>query len=586
LTIPGNAASPPAHDLAQIRVVRVGTRGSMLARRQADLAADALAAVGIPSTIDVIVTAGDTRAPDTAWGEGAFVGAIEAGLIDGTIDIAVHSAKDLPTAEEPRLRIAAYLPRADPRDVLVFRPGSPTGADDERALVSPLDRLPAGARVGTDSPRRTGFLRAIRSDLQFHPLHGNVDTRLRRLDEGATDALVLAAAGLDRLGRSDRITAHISADLLPPAPGQGALAIQVRASDSELAGRLASIDHAPTRVTVEAERALLAATGGGCRTPVGALATVTGTHLELLAGFASANLPTALVVRSSGDLDRRDDVVRAALLRLADAATRALDGSGCPGVIVTGGEDSTAATRLALVDRGICPIEVPAIAVELDAGGELEQLIRDGSPWDWIVVASANAVRALSAAARATGGELRVAAALRGASWAAVGRSTAAALSAAGIHVDHRPLTASSAALGSDVPIAPGARVLVPRSDLADDALPRTLAERGADVRQVVAYRTFEAPATSRDLLRRALKRRPAAIVLSSASALRGLLQLGAETGTADMLRALPLVAIGASTAAELRRFGLQPAAIATTAGPGGLADATALAIKARAEIP
>ncbi|HYN69271.1 MAG TPA: hydroxymethylbilane synthase [Candidatus Eisenbacteria bacterium] len=565
--------------------MRVGTRGSALARRQADLVAEALAAIGIPTTIEIILTAGDRRAPDTEWGEGAFVGAIEAGLIDGSIDIAVHSAKDLPTAEEPALRIAAYLPRADPRDVLVIR-GRAAATDADTSPSSSLDLLPHGSRVGTDSPRRAGFLRALRPDLEFHPLHGNVDTRLRRLDEGATDALVLAAAGLIRLGRSDRIAVRIPADLLPPAPGQGALAIQVRASDTELAARLAAMDDPATRVGVEVERALLAATGGGCRTPVGALASVTGSRLELLAGFASSNLPRAIIVRAADDLGRRDEVVRMTLQRLADEAVRAIEDSGRAQVIVAGGEDTSAATRLALVDRGVIPVEVPAFSIEVDTDGELERVVRAAPPWDWVVVSSANAVRALAIAAREAGCELASAPSLRTARWAAVGRSTAAALGAAGIHVDHRPTVTTAAALGVEVPLEPGMRVLLPRSDLADNALPRQLAARGAVVEEIVAYRTVEAPTASRGQLRRALERRPAAVALSSASAVRGLLQLAAEIGATDRVRAIPLAAIGQSTAAELRRFGLEPAAIATTAGPGGLADAVVAAIHVFAEVP
>lgn len=565
--------------------MRIGTRGSALARRQADLVAHALAAIGIPTTIEVIVTEGDRRPPDTAWGEGAFVGSIEAALIDGTVDIAVHSAKDLPTAEQPLLRIAGYLPREDPSDVLVVRGTAAAVTHPDPDAGSPLERLPLGARVGTDSPRRAGFLRAVRPDLLFHPLHGNVDTRLRRLDEGTTDALVLAAAGLIRLGRSDRIAGRMGPDVLPPAPGQGALAIQVRASDAELTARLAEVDDVPTRVTVEVERALLAATGGGCRTPVGALATLRGSRLELIAGFASPNLPRAIIVRAADDISRREGVVRMALLRLADEAVSAGSDPGRPRVIVAGGEDTSAATRLAMVDRGVVPLEVPAFDIELDSAGVLERLVRDVAAWDWVVVSSANSVRALSVAARAAGSELASAPSLRTAHWAAVGRSTAAALAAAGIHVDHRPSLATAAALGAEVPIERRARVLVPRSDLADDALPRQLRERGADVEQVVAYRTIEAPSTSRDALRRALGDRPSAVALSSGSAVRGLLALAQAIGATESVRSLPLVAIGPSTAAEMRTLGLEPAAIATTPGPGGLADATVDAIPAMAEV-
>ena len=167
--------------------VRLGTRRSALALVQAGIVASALGDRGHDVELVPIVTEGDVRAADTPWGEGAFVGALERALLDGSIDVAVHSAKDVPTDERPELAIGAYLPREDPVDVLV----GPAGT----ALDGP-DALPAGATVGTDSPRRTAFLRARRPDLVFRPLDGNVDTRLRRLDEGQADVLVLAAAGL------------------------------------------------------------------------------------------------------------------------------------------------------------------------------------------------------------------------------------------------------------------------------------------------------------------------------------------------------------------------------------------------------
>ena len=285
------------------RPLRLGTRGSTLARRQSALVAAALEAAGVSVELVVVVTAGDARQPDTAWGEGAFVGALETELRAGSIDLAVHSAKDVPIEPEQDLVIAAYPMRGDPRDALVAR------------SAATLADLAAGSVVGTDSPRRTGFILAMRPDLRVVPLHGNVDSRLQRLETGEVDALVLAVAGLQRLGRADRITEILAPDLVPPAPGQGALAIQVRRGDARLVELMATVDDAPTRTAVTAERELLRATGGGCRSPIGALATVVADQLTILAGsvdpsgsgrtFLTGVGPTAGLLTLAMSLGRR-----------------------------------------------------------------------------------------------------------------------------------------------------------------------------------------------------------------------------------------------------------------------------------------
>jgi len=192
------------------------------------------------------------------------------------IDLAVHSAKDVPIEPEEDLTIAAYPLREDARDALVTR---------DRAAT--LDDLPNAASVGTDSPRRSGFLRAVRPDLRIVPLHGNVDTRLRRLDAGEVDALVLAVAGLQRLGRSDRIGLRFDPEIMAPAPGQGALAVQVRAADGAAREAVSAFDDHSTRCAVELERAVLEIAGGGCRAPLGALAWFEGTRLTALASAAA-----------------------------------------------------------------------------------------------------------------------------------------------------------------------------------------------------------------------------------------------------------------------------------------------------------
>ena len=280
--------------------LRLGTRASRLALVQSELVAARLRAGGVQVELKTIVSDGDLRAPDTPIGEGIFVTALQRALVAGEIDLAVHSAKDLPLDEDPQLVIAAYPERADARDALVTR----------RAARS-VDDLAIGATVGTDSPRRAGFLRALRPDLNVIPLHGNVDTRLRRLDAGQADALVLAAAGLDRLGLGSRIAVRLDAASMPPAPAQGALAVQTRRDDHEVLQAVGALDDPAIRMAVVAERALLKAMGGGCRAPVGAVAVTVDGSLALLVGAVTQDGRSKHVLRVAHGVDEADSLARA-----------------------------------------------------------------------------------------------------------------------------------------------------------------------------------------------------------------------------------------------------------------------------------
>jgi hydroxymethylbilane synthase len=289
--------------------LRLGTRGSRLAIAQAHEAASALAKRYGADSIEVVEirTQGDAiseRRPagHLVVGDGQFTGELEEALLDGKIDIAVHSLKDLPTMSSPALRLGAILERADPRDCLLSR--HPAG----------LAGLPFGARIGTSSVRRAAQLAAARVDLVARPIRGNVDTRMRRLEAGEYDGLLLAAAGLDRLAISVGEDDRLPLDLMLPAPGQGALAIQVRAKDVPL---VASLDHEPTRIAVEAERALLRALGGGCLAPLGALAEIADGQIRLRAAYEGRVGFTR--VDLSGPADRSGEVVAEAAARIREA---------------------------------------------------------------------------------------------------------------------------------------------------------------------------------------------------------------------------------------------------------------------------
>lgn len=252
-----------------MRPLRIGTRGSALALAQTDLVVAALRThnPGVEIDVQPVKTEGDRNQHDSLriiGGRGAFARDIEQRLAEGDIDAAVHSMKDLPTSDAPdmaSLVIVAVPPRASPFDVLI----APAGG---------LADLPVRARVGTSSPRRAAFMRALRPDAHILDIRGNIGTRLRKLDEGGYDAVLLAEAALIRLDLGQRIAHTFDATDMLPAPGQGALAVQCRADDATTRALLSAIDHAPSHVATTAERAFLRAAGAGCRWPVAALATV------------------------------------------------------------------------------------------------------------------------------------------------------------------------------------------------------------------------------------------------------------------------------------------------------------------------
>ena len=255
--------------------LRIATRTSELALRQARQVASLLAARGVESELVPFKTAGDKKVDQPLreiGAKGLFTHELEAALVAGRVDCCVHSLKDLPTDSPPGLTIAAVLEREDPRDVLVV---------NENIDAESLADLPRGSRVGTSSLRRRAQLRAARPDLDVVDLRGNVPTRVRKVDEGQVHAAILAAAGLKRLDAQGRISAWLDAPEWLPAPGQGAIAVQARDADTSTLGILSALNHASTDVATTAERAFLAALEGGCQVPIGALVMETSAGLVL-----------------------------------------------------------------------------------------------------------------------------------------------------------------------------------------------------------------------------------------------------------------------------------------------------------------
>ncbi|WP_279102724.1 hydroxymethylbilane synthase [Gordonia bronchialis] len=285
--------------------IRIGTRGSLLATTQAQTIADALTEAGHPAELVIIRTAGDdSAAPVAEIGVGVFTTAIRIALHNREVDVAVHSYKDLPTADEPGLHIAAVPPREDPRDALVSRDNMVLG------------ELPPGSTIGTSAPRRVAQLRALGLGLEIRPLRGNLDSRLGKVASGELDAVVVARAGLVRIGRADEVTESFDPVVLLPAPAQGALAVECRSDDAQLVRILAELDDESTRAAIDAERAVLAALEAGCTAPIGAIAEVVESIDDDGRIFAELSLRAAVAAEDGSD------VIRASVVGPVDRAAQ------------------------------------------------------------------------------------------------------------------------------------------------------------------------------------------------------------------------------------------------------------------------
>ena len=296
--------------------LRIGTRRSELARWQAEWVASALQALGHDVILVPIVTRGDTDQAQplgAIGGDGLFTKELQRALLADEIDLAVHSLKDLPTEFVPGLTVAATPERAPTADALVARAG---------VLLADL---PAGAKIGTGSLRRRAQLWHARADLTMHNIRGNVDTRLRKLEEGEFDAIVLAEAGLSRLGLAGRITERLSPPLMLPAVGQGALGLECRADDMETRASLAELDHAPTHVAILAERALMRSLAGGCLAPIAALGQVKSDgQLHLSAVVLSGDGKTRLAAEGVAPAAEAEPLGQRVAAQLAEQGALAL----------------------------------------------------------------------------------------------------------------------------------------------------------------------------------------------------------------------------------------------------------------------
>ena len=538
--------------------VRLATRGSKLALVQAQLVADALSRAHPQHefVLEPLTTHGDrhpTMKLTDSPREGVFVKELERALLDGRAELAVHSAKDLPTLETPNLTIAGYLPRADARDVLICR----TGAT--------LATLPRGARVGTGSPRRMAQLAATRPDLVAVEIRGNVDTRLRRLADGEVDAVVLAAAGLERLGRIEEAHERLSFDLMLPAPGQGALAVQAL-EGSEPAALVDAIDDRDTHRAVAAERALLRRLGGGCLSALGAYATVEGDALTLRAVVLDAAGRQVLRASARGT---KDSIV-------VNTVGETLESQGATGllrppnrplsglrILVTRAEQQAQGLAAALAAEGaevaVCPvIEIEPLAVESSRLAAVDQA-------DWLVLTSVNGVDRWFELAEAA--NLPIPTHIK---VAAIGSETAARLRQHDVEPALVPdsFVAEHLAAALVAAMPKGGRALLARAAGSREVLPQALRAHGIRVDVVETYRAVAPEGLATRLA--TLLPRIDLVTLTSSSTARHFL----DAAGPDAASRVEVACIGPITAATAKALGLRVAIIAQEFTTRGLVEA------------
>ena len=485
--------------------------------------------------------------------EGVFVKELEQALLDRRAELAVHSAKDLPTLATRGLVLAAFLPRGDARDALITR------------VPATLSELAPGSRIGTGSPRRAAQIAAFRPDLQTVEIRGNVDTRLRRLAEGMVDGLILAVAGLERLGRLGEAHELLPLDVMLPAPGQGALVLQT--VEGSEAGRLAAaIDDAPTRRAVEAERTLLRRLGGGCLSALGAHALADGDTLALQAVVLDASGHTVIRAGARGPDDA--GVVSDVASRLeAQGAGRLLKrpGASLAGLRIMVTRADRQATTLvdALTALGARAIRCPVIAIEPIAVDPA--LVQDLGRYDWLVLTSANGVDRLRELLREANRDLPAHIKV-----AAIGPETAARAQEAGMTPGLVPsmFIAEELAETLAAAMAPGAWILLPRAAGSRDVLPDRLRARGARVDVLETYRAVP-PADVRPRLAACL---PGVdmITFTSSSTVRHF----AEAMPGPLADRITIACIGPITAQTARDLGLRVDIIAQEYTTRGLVDA------------
>lgn len=562
------------------RPIRFGSRGSALALAQTELAIARFRHAFPEQAAELVIvrTEGDIdrRSPlSDIGGRGVFTGAIEERILNGTVDAAVHSAKDLPTTLHPAAPIVAMPDRDDPRDVLVSR------------HHTTLDLLPANPIIGTSSRRREVQIRRLRPDAHIVNIRGNIDTRLRKSQSAEFDAIVLAAAGLRRLGWCDRVSQYFAIDELIPSPGQGAIAIQAVAGGAA-AELISVIDDSRVSSAVTLERAFLASIGAGCSHPVGAFVSEQSGKFRLVAMLAdSAGSRVAVTdeLLTAGDETRH--VAEIALRLKAEIDIDPPNGSwegwsANPGdltglrVAVTRPRRQAGQLMAVLSGRGADPVPLPTIRIEpLPDTTALDAALRAAvaGEYDWIAFTSANAVEVVVNHLGYLGLDATQLASVR---VAAVGPATAQAAGEAGLKVALVPAAANADSLATQLlaVIEAGARVLYPRSAMGRDALPNTLQDAGVHVDVIDAYHTLPEPDIDPGVLDQIRQGAIDAIAFTSPSSIQNLFSLLGDDR--EVVARVPAICAGPVTAKAAREAGLIVAVVSADPGAAAIADAVA----------
>ena len=493
-------------------------------------------------------------------GKGLFVKEIEETLLSGAIDIAVHSMKDVPTLFPDGLHLRAITRREDPRDVLISRTNSA------------FNDLPHGARVGTSSLRRQAQLLRARSDLVIHQLRGNVDTRIRKLHEGQFDAIVLAAAGVRRLGLADNITEYLSPEISLPAIGQGALGIECREEDEELNELIAFFDDQNSRTCVTAERALLRRLEGGCQVPIACYGEVMGGMLDLTGLVASVDGKRIIKDRIQGyseEAEKLGVMLAEKLLSLgADEILRevygkTVDFGGVAGplsgkrIVITRSREQASAFASMLAERGAMAIEFPTInVVPPSSWTELDNALNSIGEYDWVVFTSANAVNFFMERVQSLGKTIDI---LRGVSICCIGSKTAETIGSFGLKADLVPTDFKAEgvleALGQLS--VQGQKFLFPRAREAREILPEKLRELGAEVTIVTAYENVKPVADAERVKKLFRVDKVDVVSFTSPSTVRNFVEMLGQKEYKTLLADVRVACIGPITAKTAKEFGI-----------------------------